>query len=126
MKLKKKVYTSRREKIKDFAIGAAIFIGMNFILLIFSIALTRTVAGLIESPRGLIGELYEIVFTFSCAITLLSNVAFMVYFGLIRAWIGIGMVGTFVILLLLWFLLGVWYGIVYIGLVLLSRLLTGR
>jgi len=95
MKLQKKVYETRAEKKKDFIIGVGVFFGLNVLLYLL--------AALASSLSQTITADFELFALMGCwyILPFLANVGAIIYFGLTRSWIALGMLGTFGALMLL-------------------------
>lgn len=116
IKLKRKVYESVAEKRKDFIIGIGVFIGLNVLLSILSGVLNMLSMALAEystSDIGMILSLISSIFIFS--LPFLINFVVLIYFLLTRTWIGVGMLGTIVLLLIFGLVLGVIVSVVCFG-----------
>ena len=108
MKLKKKVYETRLEKQKDFAIGVGVFIGLNVLLILLSGGASWLITEVTKnSTAGVASSLPMVLNCLFYPLAFLINILVPIYFILTRTWIGIGMLGTFAALLLLSMLLGV-------------------
>ena len=107
-----KVYESREEKKKDFWIGVGLFFGLNVLIFLVSNGISWLVGSLIGDLASDLAM--NITTWFSCLtypLTILINIAFLIYFFRTRTWIGFGMLGTFAALLLMTFLLTIIFSI---------------
>jgi len=113
MKLNRKVYETRTEKQKDFAIGVGVFIGLNallgFLLWIVGSLLTEP---FVNSTSEVVSALALLgVFLFN-ALPFVINLGVLIYFLVTRIWIAFGMLGAFGALLLLGLIAGIILSIV--------------
>lgn len=113
MKLNRKVYETRAEKQKDFAIGVGVFIGLNallgFLLWIVGSLLTEP---FVNSTSEVVSALALLgVFLFN-ALPFVINLGVLIYFLVTRIWIAFGMLGAFGALLLLGLIAGIILSIV--------------
>lgn len=101
MKLQKKIYTTRREKVTDFIIGAAIFILLNGLVIGLS-GLSRWASsshGFWDTqPFETLLDLLDIVLV---CLPWVLNILAIVFFVLTRPWIALGMVGIIALLFVL-------------------------
>ena len=121
MKLVRKVYETRAEKWKDFAIGVGVFIGLNLLLYILSLGISGL--GVVFTKFVAADDLASYPYILSCLfypLTILINIAASVYFFLTRTWIGIGMLGTFGLLLILGLILSIIIGVICFSMGLVS------
>ena len=113
MKLQRSIYDSRQEKIRDFLIGAGLFIGLNVVFGVVSLGLSYVmsqVSGNLDSSSP-IGQIISFATALLYCCPYFLNVGLMIYFGLTRYWIGLGMLGTFAGLLLLVVIAGVLFAV---------------
>src|SRR5690242_11194066 len=105
MKITRKVYETRKQKIIDFFIGVGLFVLLNGVILaLFLLNPNSTVA-------SMLGFLPFIV-----------NAVLILVFALIRHWIALGMLGTIAFLLALATLLGIIAGAVCLFMALSGQL----
>ena len=117
MNIERKIYETTSQKMIDFFIGVALFIGLNiafsFVLglgvgMLSSMA-TATTNDVITSVVGLLSI---IAYGLPCVI----HFGLIVYFGLTRYWIALGMLATIAAGLLLTLLLvAACFGLIFIG-----------
>ena len=113
MKLQRAVYETRRETVIDFLAGVGIFLGLNLVLATITVGLSYLVSqnsGSLDQVDGLTSLVNFMVAVFYCCPYLL-NIGLMIYFGMTRYWIALGMLGTFAGLLLLVVIAGVLFAI---------------
>jgi len=108
MNLQRAVYETKAEKTKDFFIGVGLFIGLNVVLtgviILLSYLASKVTTDLNVDILDTVTALIGIVLY---CLPLLLNLGVMIYFGLTRYWIALGMLGTFAALLLLVVIAGV-------------------
>ncbi len=108
MNLQRAVYETKAEKTKDFFIGVGLFIGLNVVLtgviILLSYLASKVTTDLNVDILDTVTALIGIVLY---CLPLLLNLGVMIYFGLTRYWIALGMLGTFAALLLLTVIAGV-------------------
>jgi ABC-type amino acid transport system permease subunit len=95
MKLTRKEYTDPAEKKSDFWKGFWLWWGLNILMWILAITLSALLTNLLYGDNGaynLIGGTTLLVINFA---PLLVNVGLMIYFGLTRTQIMIGMLTAF-------------------------------
>jgi hypothetical protein len=98
MRLTRKTYTTRREKVIDFVIGFFGWFIVNGVLYACSIAvLSQFASESIPEPLPVL---------FLVALPLLINIAALILLGLTRRWIALGALAAFALLLIGTLLLG--------------------
>ena len=106
MNLERKVYETRSQKVGDFFLGVGLFIAVNVVLAFILSLGAGMFSGLAYGSSsgasnsfltGITGILGLIAYAVPCVIQL----ALLIYFGLTRYWIALGILGAFVISLLL-------------------------
>lgn len=108
MKLQRKVYANRGEKVVDLLIGMGVWHIVNIVLGIGFAALSGVLTGVSNDPN-LTSVIGMITMAASC-VPFLINIALLIFFGLTRHWIALGMLGTFVFYLLITICLLVVFG----------------
>lgn len=102
MKLERKVYENRAEKVGDFFIGVALCIGLNIVLWVAATLLGTLVGGLFSSDSfGTVQSIGAIVVLILECIPFVINIGVIIYFGLTRYWIALGMLGAIALALLI-------------------------
>lgn len=108
MNLQRAVYETKAEKTKDFFIGVGLFIVLNLVFLGLEIGGTMLIpqvtGGLDPDTMDAVTAVLGILLY---CLPLVANIGVMIYFGLTRYWIALGMLGTFAGLLLLVVIAGV-------------------
>src|SRR5690349_10958 len=97
MKLERKVYTTRNEKVLDFVLGFAGWFLVNGLLYGCSILLIQALPS--DSPDSLPALLLGIL-------TLLANIGALIFFAFTRRWIALGILAAFALVLVGVLLLG--------------------
>jgi ABC-type amino acid transport system permease subunit len=106
MNLERKVYETRSQKVGDFFLGVGLSIGLNVALsLILSLAtggITSVTSNINnDMAQSILGILISIAYGLPC----LLQLGLIIYFGLTRYWIALGMLATIAFGLLLALLL---------------------
>ena len=110
MKLVRKTYTTRREKVVDFVIGIVGWIVINAIMAGMMWALQWANSALYE--RGLTPILLNFVSPFIACLPIIVNIVSLILLGLTRYWTALGALAAFAALQLLVICLGVIVGVV--------------
>jgi predicted anti-sigma-YlaC factor YlaD len=100
IKLKPKVYTTKKERATDFMIGSALFLVLNAILLGLYLVLVYW-SSMNTDP------LITAVVTIATAIPLIINIALIIFLAFTRPWMALGLLGTIAFLLALVLVLSV-------------------
>jgi len=117
MNLERKVYESTSQKVIDFFLGVGLFIGLNIafsFIFGFGIGLLSSMATATTNDviTNVVGVLSIIAYGLPCLI----HFGLMVYFGLTRYWIALGMLATIAVGLLLTLLLvAACFGFIYVA-----------
>lgn len=106
MNLERKVYETRSQKVGDFFLGVGLFIAVNvvlgFILSLgagmFSTLIYGSSSG---EPNSFMSGIASIVGLMIYALPCVIQLGLLIYFGLTRYWIALGILATFVFALLL-------------------------
>ena len=105
MKLERKVYTTRNEKVLDFVIGFAGWFLVNGLLYGCSFFILQQMSS--DTTGSLVALLLGLI-------PLLANIAALIFFAFTRRWIALGMLAAFALVLVGVLLLGlVFYTICY-------------
>ncbi len=108
MKLQRKVYTTRQEKIIDLVIGIGVFMLVNVFMTGIGFGWTAVETAYSESIPSFVTQAVSLILTVSPYIL---NLGLLVLFALWRHWIALGMVAAFAISLLLALCLAVIAGV---------------
>lgn len=106
MKLERKIYETRSQKVGDFFLGIGLFIGINVVfgaVMSFGLGLVSALFSSI-SPDGtnaVVSALSGLLMTVVYCLPLVVQIVALIYFGLTRYWIALGMLSVFAIGLLL-------------------------
>lgn len=98
MKLERKIYTTRNEKIIDFVIG---FIGWFVLNTVFWVLLTFGMTGLfalvgsVPSSNSNLGDAVAIVGALLNCLPFFLNILVLIFFVFTRYWIALGILGAF-------------------------------
>jgi hypothetical protein len=106
MSRRRKIYTTRREKVVDFMIG---FVGWFILNGLMTLLTTIAPVGLAElsrilqssDPNQLVESAAGVVSLILLCLPLLINLALLIYFAFTRAWIAIGGASAFAAVILL-------------------------
>ena len=100
MKLIRHTYTTRGEKIRDFFIGFGIWLVLNGVL---GLGVPYVLGPALNNftPTGTFGQILGIVAAFFACLPWILNLVGMIYFGLTRYWIALGILGGFVLALVI-------------------------
>ena len=109
MKFQRKVYANNNEKVVDAIIGVVLWHLINIVLgVIFSIAFSAMAS--VPFGDANLSNTMNIISLVTGCIPFIFNVGLMIYFGLTRYWIALGMLGTFAAYLILTICLLVFFG----------------
>jgi hypothetical protein len=109
MKLEPKLYTTRDQKVGDFMLGVGLFVAGNIVLAVVFGVLASLISAFVPSTlsgtagTNSIGTLLTLFVSF---IPFVINIALMIYFGLTRRWVALGMLAAFAIILVVVLILG--------------------
>ena len=107
MKLERKVYTSRDQKVGDFMLGVGLIIALNVAFLaIYLILATLDSVFYTTLNSGNFQDFGTLVTLALSFLPFVLNILVMIYFGLTRYWIALGMLGGFAVALLVVLILG--------------------
>lgn len=98
MKLERKIYSTRREKVTDFIIGAVIFILLNGLIFGLSYLLERASSSNTFQNNQFLENLAALLYILNFCWPWVLNILAIVFFALTRHWIALGMVGIIAIL----------------------------
>ncbi len=95
MNLERKVYETRSQKVVDFFLGIGLSIVLNVVLwfvLSLGLGVVASIVGATpnDTAQSIIGLVSMIVYGLPCLI----QIALLIYFGLTRYWIALGMLGA--------------------------------
>ena len=99
MNLQRRVYANRGEKVVDLIIGVAVWHIVNIVLGIGFAVLSGVLMGVSNDPN--VTSVTSILSTVLSCLPFLVNIALLIFFGLTRYWIALGMVGTFALYVIL-------------------------
>jgi hypothetical protein len=99
VKLTRKTYTTRNEKIIDFVIGFVGFIVLNTIMWLVIIRLVVILFGL-PPNNSLILQLAQLAIQIILVIPFIIDIALLIFFDSRHKWIAFGILGAFALLLL--------------------------
>jgi len=106
MSLQRKVYETRSQKVADFLIGVGLMIGVNAVFYIIAMILASGMTFWGGSSSGsAFGNVGSIVLSALYCLPFVVNIGLMIYFGLTRYWIALGMLALIAFGLLMAFLL---------------------
>ena len=94
MKLTRHAYITRGEKVRDFFIGFGIWLLLNLVLGIGVPFVLGPALGDFK-PTGLAGDILDWVAIALACLPWLLNLIALIYFGLTRYWIALGILGGF-------------------------------
>jgi hypothetical protein len=109
MNLERKVYETRSQKVGDFFIGVGLCIGLNILLsmiLTMIVPLGFGVVGSITTDSNLSGSIFTILGIIAYGLPCIIQIGLIIYFGLTRYWIALGMLAAIALGLLITLLLG--------------------
>jgi hypothetical protein len=113
MKLQRKTYSTRGEKIRDLVIGIVIWhainIGLTILFFLATTVLGGFVSGIMTGNSAIWAQMGGLAATLLGCLPFLLNIAAMIYFGLTRYWIAIGMLGSFAF----WFLISICLALIF-------------
>jgi hypothetical protein len=113
MKLQRKSYSTRKQKIGDLAIGIGLWHAINIGLVILFIVASSMLGGFFEGimtgNSAIWTQLGGLATTLLGCLPFLLNIGTMIYFGLTRYWIALGMLASFAF----WFLLSICLALVF-------------
>ena len=97
MKLQRKIYATRNEKIKDFLIG---FFGWFILNVLVGVALTVALTGassfiITAAGNTSMGDVFTVFSVLLNCIPFVLNIAALLFFVFTRHWIALGMLGAF-------------------------------
>jgi hypothetical protein len=105
MKLEHKIYETRAQKVGDFFIGVGLVIGVNIVFGVVSALLVGAFSSL-SSDSGSVFQIISSILLFALyCVPFVINIGLIIYFGLTRYWIALGMLGVIAFGLLLSLLL---------------------
>ena len=99
MNLQRKVYATRGEKFVDLIIGVVLWHIVNIVLGIGFALVSGLVTGVANDPN--VTNIMSIVSTVLGCLPFLVNIALLIFFGLTRHWIALGMLATFAVYIIL-------------------------
>ncbi len=106
MHFERKVYETRSQKVGDFFLGIGVFIATNIIFGVISGFATSILVSMTSlSDNSAAQTLLNLVIFLLYALPFAIQIALLIYFGLTRYWIALGMLGAFAAVLLLVLLL---------------------
>ena len=109
MKLERKIYETRSQKVGDFLLGIGLFIAINVVfgaLMSFGLGLVSAFfSSASVGGRGGMSTLYNLLLTVVYCLPFVIHFVALIYFGLTRHWIALGMLAAFAIVLLIGLLL---------------------
>ncbi len=94
MKLERKTYATRNQKVGDFVIGIALWHVTLLIFWLLNVGLGIGVSVLLASNPDLIALASTATMLLSC-LPFVAQIGLVIYFGLTRYWIALGMLATF-------------------------------
>ncbi|MGC1377655.1 MAG: hypothetical protein WA821_15580 [Anaerolineales bacterium] len=101
MSPQRKIYETRSQKTGDFFIGVGLMIGMNVIIGLLLDLLLVGMGAFSGAAGTTTFTIYQLVmFVLSCA-PFVVNIGLIIYFGLTRYWIALGMLAVIAFLLLI-------------------------
>ena len=100
MNLQRKVYATRSDKVVDLVIGVVLW---HIVNIVFGVILSIGFSFLSTFTNGdaNLSNTLNIFSTILGCLPFLINIALLIYFGLTRYWIALGMLGIFALYLLL-------------------------
>lgn len=111
MKLERKIYETRSQKVGDFLLGIGLFIAINVVfgaVMSFGLGLLSMLFSS-ASPDGSsntgVSAFFSLLMTVVYCLPFVVLIVALIYFGMTRYWIALGMLGTIAIGLLLTLLL---------------------
>lgn len=107
MKLTKQEYLSRQQQIKDFWLGVVIFIALNTLMILLLLLLAW-----IQGQRSTSSDdLFTVIYAISNSLPYVINLGLLIYFGLTRYWIALGMLAVLGFFITLGLVAGIIFGI---------------
>ena len=99
MNLQRKVYATRGDKVVDLIIGVVIWHVVNIVLGAGFALASGLITGVTNDPN--VANLMSIVSLVLGCLPFLVNIALLIYFGMTRYWIALGMLATFAVYVIL-------------------------
>jgi hypothetical protein len=93
MKLERKVYETRAQKVGDLFIGVGLMIGVNIVFGVISALLAGAFSSL-SSDSGVFQTISSILLFALYCVPFAVNIGLIIYFGLTRYWIALGMLSV--------------------------------
>ena len=94
MSLQRKVYETRSQRTVDLFIGVGLMIGMNVVIQLL-LSLLITGMGAFSGATGTTAStIYQLVMYVLYCVPFVLNIGLMIYFGLTRYWIALGMLAV--------------------------------
>ena len=94
MSLQRKVYETRSQRTVDLFIGVGLMIGMNVVIQLL-LSLLITGMGAFSGATGTTAStIYQLVLYVLYCVPFVLNIGLMIYFGLTRYWIALGMLAV--------------------------------
>lgn len=104
-RLIRKVYETRRQKVADLVFGVILFLVLNGIFLLLTIGLFQFLDTSASDTTGFI--ILSFILQSFLIFPFIINIVLMIYFGLTRHWIALGMLAVIGFLLLVTLCVGV-------------------
>ena len=98
MKLQRKVYTTRREKIIDLVIGAGVFVILNILLTVIIVGLGMLAIRYADPLPDVVSNAIVLILNI---MPYVLNLGLLLLFALWRPWIALGMLAAFAISVLI-------------------------